>query len=86
MYITDIFRNNSQKLNMPVNMWNFFRAVGTSSDQKTWLSDNPQVRIRIQISEINVNIINYRLRMDVLEAMWNFIRKYAINTQMKLII
>ena len=28
---------------MPVNQWNWYRAVGTGNDHKTWLADNPQV-------------------------------------------
>ena len=28
---------------MPLNQWNWYRAVGTGNDHKTWLADNPQV-------------------------------------------
>ena len=28
---------------MPVNTWNFFRAVSVGSDHASWLSQNPQV-------------------------------------------
>ena len=28
---------------MPVNTWNFYRAVSVGSDHKSWLSQNPQV-------------------------------------------
>jgi len=28
---------------MPINNWNFFRSVSACNDQKSWLSDNPQV-------------------------------------------
>ena len=28
---------------MPINTWNFFRAVSVGSDHASWLSQNPQV-------------------------------------------
>ena len=28
---------------MPINNWNFFRSVSACNDQKSWLSENPQV-------------------------------------------
>ena len=28
---------------MPINNWNFYRAVSVGTDHKSWLSDNPQV-------------------------------------------
>eukprot|EP00092_Neocalanus_flemingeri_P000164 GFUD01000175.1.p1 GENE.GFUD01000175.1~~GFUD01000175.1.p1 ORF type:complete len:249 (+),score=60.36 GFUD01000175.1:56-802(+) len=65
---------------MPVNMWNFFRAVGTGSDQKTWLSDNPQVEdgriggnvefdqdVRDQYTD-EVNHMMRRLRLNMFRA------------------
>ena len=67
---------------MPVNMWNFFRAVGTGSDHKSWLSENPQV-LKTNNSDKILTIIIYRLRMAGLEAIWYLIRKYEINIQMK---
>ena len=30
---------------MPINNWNWYRAVGTGGDHKGWLSDNPQVLV-----------------------------------------
>ena len=30
---------------MPVNQWNWYRAVGTGNDHKNWLGDNPQVKV-----------------------------------------
>ena len=30
-------------LKMPINNWGFFRSVSACNDQKTWLSENPQV-------------------------------------------
>ena len=32
---------------MPINNWNFFRSVSACNDQKSWLSENPQVTIVI---------------------------------------
>ena len=28
---------------MPINNWNWYRAVGTGGDHKGWIGDNPQV-------------------------------------------
>ena len=28
---------------MPINNWGFFRSVAACNDQKSWLSENPQV-------------------------------------------
>ena len=33
----------SLHLKMPINNWGFFRSVSACNDQKTWLSENPQV-------------------------------------------
>ena len=33
----------TQSSRMPINNWNFFRSVSACNDQKSWLSDNPQV-------------------------------------------
>ena len=30
---------------MPLNNWNWYRAVGTGGDHKGWCADNPQVII-----------------------------------------
>ena len=37
-----IHRNTSWA-RMPINNWNFYRAVSVGTDHKSWLSDNPQV-------------------------------------------
>lgn len=35
---------------MPINNWNWYRAVGTGGDHKAWIGDNPQVRRTAEIS------------------------------------
>ena len=35
---------------MPINNWNWYRAVGTGGDHKAWIGDNPQVRRTAKIS------------------------------------
>ena len=32
---------------MPINNWGFFRSVAACNDQKSWLSENPQVLVLI---------------------------------------
>ena len=39
---------------MPVNTWNFYRAVSVGSDHKSWLSQNPQVRSSQMTSMKNI--------------------------------
>ena len=34
---------------MPVNTWNFYRAVSVGSDHKSWLSQNPQVCANVKV-------------------------------------
>ena len=42
-YLSIQQRLNSGATIMPVNTWNFYRAVSVGSDHASWLSQNPQV-------------------------------------------
>ena len=46
---------------MPINQWNWYRAVGTGNDHKTWLSDNREVDIS---SIAHLLFLLSRLMMD----------------------
>lgn len=45
---------------MPINNWNWYRAVGTGGDHKGWIGDNPQV---MRIDKID----KMRLCLDKIE-------------------
>ena len=49
---------------MPVNTWNFFRAVTVGSDHASWLSQNPQVRNSKILSILHITI-NYIINIII---------------------
>ena len=50
---------------MPINNWNWYRAVGTGNDHKTWLGENPQVERRFFLLFLK---LFFRLMMDEMEV------------------
>ena len=52
---------------MPINNWNWYRAVGTGGDHKGWLSDNPQVFVLAILLCYKYNEYLFRLKMEETE-------------------
>ena len=43
-------------LRMPLNNWNWYRAVGTGTDHKAWCGDNPQVSFLLCVCNNLLNL------------------------------
>ena len=69
---------------MPVNTWNFYRAVSVGSDHKSWLSQNPQVCANVKVYlTIRANNFLCRLKMGELEEIRNLNQTLQINISMR---
>ena len=69
---------------MPVNTWNFYRAVSVGSDHKSWLSQNPQVCANVKVY-LTIRAKNFlcRLKMGELEEIRNLNQTLQINISMR---
>ena len=72
---------------MPVNTWNFYRAVSVGSDHKSWLSQNPQVCANVKVY-LTIKAKNFlcRLKMGELEEIRNLNQTLLINISMRSVV
>ena len=73
---------------MPINNWNFFRSVSACNDQKSWLSENPQVTLvvimvlgEVKIDLISVKIVIIRVMMTVIIRLMTVIIRVMISVR-----